>query len=195
MIDLPVFHVEATHTSFLDISFHLKSSHHVFCFVSNWSPPNMASSNRDFVGVYDLLYHPTTWASRVHFPRGTPVVLLACSAFAIACTGTVGFVTLVAFAKLIDWVHRIVERSVSETAPDGDGESVEFVSRHKCTSSRDIESTYTYHEIYVTPDQSDRSSYLPEKRSLDRPHTADRESNAVLIGATSSSAITVSIRV
>lgn len=82
----------------------------------------MSSSDRDFIGVFALLFQPSTWASRVHFSRGTTVVLLACSAFTITCTGLLGLVALVAFAKFIDWLDPIIERSLYGTAHEDEKE-------------------------------------------------------------------------
>lgn len=82
----------------------------------------MSSSDRDFIGVFALLIRPSTWASRVHFSRGTTVVLLACSAFTITCTGLLGLVALVAFAKCIDWLDPIIERLLYGTAREDEKE-------------------------------------------------------------------------
>jgi hypothetical protein len=123
-----------------------------------------------------MLFHPTTWASHIHFSRGTTVVLLACSAFTIICTGVVGFVTLVTFAKLVDWLDPIIERTVFGAARRDEDESSESLPPYKPTSvSPDIESGYIDRGTHAPSGQSNRFAFLLEKCSVDRSRTVDTQ--------------------
>jgi hypothetical protein len=143
--------VEAKRLSPPDTTFDLPIFHDKFWSLPVRPPQIMSSSDTDFVGIFELLFHPTTWASRVHFSRGTTVVLLACSAFTITCTGVVGFVTLVAFAKLIDWLDPIIECKMFGATTRGEDESSESLPPCKSVSfAPDIEFGYIDHRAYAT---------------------------------------------